>query len=151
MLIISKLISYAFIGPENLPTSEPAPQKDVKPSNGQQSKESMDENLRKLPKPPVSIRSFDLVANLPTTRQPDESDEEESYEVFDEQIVEQHKRNSLVNSGTTARQNSVESIFQPPISVEQEEDYEIYESITESVYHCSYRFHISNYFVLNIE
>ena len=107
-----------------------------------------EEQLRNLPKPPVTIRGFDLVANLPTARhghqdesEEDDDDEEEGYEAFDEQIVEQHQRNSMIRADSgqslsSARQNSVESVYRPPsssVSHDEEEMYEIYESITESV------------------
>ncbi|XP_001604355.2 uncharacterized protein LOC100120750 [Nasonia vitripennis] len=105
---------------------------------------STENSLKNLPKPPVSIRGFDLVANLPTTRVVDESeDDEEEYEAFDEQIVEQHQRNSIIRADSgqslstgsgSARPSSVESVYLPPVSTghEDEEVYEIYESITES-------------------
>jgi hypothetical protein len=98
------------------------------------------EAMQNLPKPPATIRCFDLVANLPTTRPVDESEDEEEYEAFDEQIVEQHQRNSMMRadsgqSFSSVTQNSLESIYHQTSSIshDEEEVYEIYESITESV------------------
>lgn len=85
-----------------------------------------------LPKPPLMIRNFDLVANLPTTKA-EESDDE--YEAFDEQIIEQNRKQ--IGSKQSLIQGSVESVYKPPSTTSQEpspeEDYEIYECITENV------------------
>lgn len=99
-----------------------------------------------LPKPPVTIRNLDLVANLPIKTE----ESEDEYEVFDERIIQQHqtKSASIANSKLeSGHQSSVESIYQPPNTSpgeeeeaeeengvdeeEEEETYEIYESITE--------------------
>ncbi|XP_058807258.1 lymphocyte cytosolic protein 2-like [Phymastichus coffea] len=120
------------------PPAQPTPKRSSNNNNN-------DESLRNLPKPPVSIRSFDLVANLPTTRPPDDSDddddEEEDYEAFDEQIVEQHQRDSLMSrtdsgqSLSSPDRNSIGSAYHPTSSISHDEDdhvYDIYESITET-------------------
>ncbi|XP_057340680.1 lymphocyte cytosolic protein 2-like [Microplitis mediator] len=78
-----------------------------------------------LPKPPVMLRNFDLVANLPTKT--DESEDE--YEAFDEQIIEQNR--IKIGSNQSLVQKSAESVYKPPSTTSQE-DYEIYECITES-------------------
>lgn len=140
-----------FPGKFNSPTKSESTDKPVNNSNHQNNNnninnsKSTENSLKNLPKPPVSIRGFDLVANLPTTRAVDESeDDEEEYEAFDEQIVEQHQRNSIIRADSgqslstgsgSARPSSVESVYLPPISMDHEEEevYEIYESITESV------------------
>lgn len=121
------------------PPAEPT----TKQSNNNNNNNNTEEALRNLPKPPVSIRGFDLVANLPTTKPVDDSDDEEDYEAFDEQIVEQHQRNSLMSrtdsgqSLSSPDRNSIGSAYRPASSVsrdDEEEVYgEIYESITESV------------------
>ncbi|XP_011499375.1 PREDICTED: uncharacterized protein LOC105363369 [Ceratosolen solmsi marchali] len=107
------------------------------PSMGEQNQSVGGETMQNLPKPPAMIRCFDLVANLP--RGPvDESEDEEEYEAFDEQIVEQHKRNSIIHADSgqslsSVTQNSLESVYHPPTCVSHDEEvYEIYESITES-------------------
>ncbi|XP_053976908.1 lymphocyte cytosolic protein 2-like isoform X1 [Hylaeus volcanicus] len=87
-------------------------------------------------KPPATLRNLDLVANLPS--QTEESEDE--YESFDEQIIEQNQKRSMLSatskqSLTSGRQTSAESIYQPPSisSFEDEElQCEIYESITET-------------------
>ncbi|CAG5077394.1 Similar to Lcp2: Lymphocyte cytosolic protein 2 (Mus musculus) [Cotesia congregata] len=81
-----------------------------------------------LPKPPVMLRNFDLVANLPTKT--DESEDE--YEAFDEQIIEQNR--IKLGSNQSLIQKSIENVYKPPSTTSQEnqEDYEIYECITES-------------------
>lgn len=87
------------------------------------------ERSDELPKPPVMLRNFDLVANLPTKT--DESEDE--YEAFDEQIIEQNR--IKIGSNQSLVQKSAESVYKPPSTTSQEnqEDYEIYECITESV------------------
>lgn len=87
--------------------------------------------------PPVILRNFDLLANLPA--QTEESEDE--YEPLDENIVEQVQQKNEISrvdskqSLHSDRQGSVESVYKPPsaASHEEEEDYEIYESITEAV------------------
>ncbi|XP_051164439.1 lymphocyte cytosolic protein 2-like isoform X2 [Leptopilina boulardi] len=91
---------------------------------------------KNLPKPPGLIRSFDLVANLPTRTE----ESEDEYEPFDEEIIEQHQRRESMarvdskQSLTSGHQSSIESVYQPPsiTSHEEEKEYEIYEYITES-------------------
>ncbi|XP_018370856.1 PREDICTED: lymphocyte cytosolic protein 2-like isoform X2 [Trachymyrmex cornetzi] len=82
--------------------------------------------------PPIILRNFDLVANLPA--QTEESEDE--YEPFDENIIEKNEisRVDSKQSLHSGRQGSVESVYKPPsaASHEEEEDYEIYESITET-------------------
>ncbi|XP_076166150.1 uncharacterized protein LOC143146050 isoform X2 [Ptiloglossa arizonensis] len=93
-------------------------------------------------KPPATLRNLDLVANLPA--QTEESEDE--YEVFDEQIVEQNQKMSMLRavskqSLVSGHQSSAESVYQPPsvTSFEEEElQYEIYESITETSYDNDY-------------
>ncbi|XP_034950000.1 uncharacterized protein [Chelonus insularis] len=85
-----------------------------------------------LPKPPVMIRNFDLVANLPTKT--NESDDE--YEDFDAQIIEQNRLK--VESNQSLIKRSVESLYKPPSTTSQEKEAEedcedFYESITENV------------------
>lgn len=101
------------------------------------------ETNKELSKPPVILRNFDLVANLPT--QTEESEDE--YESFDENIIENVQQKNEISrvdskqslqsghSNNSGRQGSVESVYKPPsaASHEEEEDYEIYESITEMV------------------
>lgn len=92
-----------------------------------------------LPKPPPStIRNFDLVANLPARTE----ESEDEYETFDENIIEQVQQKSEISrvdskqSLHSGRQGSVESVYKPPSAAsyeEEGEDYEIYESITETV------------------
>ncbi|KAJ8686801.1 hypothetical protein QAD02_022595 [Eretmocerus hayati] len=119
-------------------------------SNMRRQSSSEESLMRNLPKPPVTIRGFDLVANLPPnchgTTPDDESEDDEvvtddqsmeqGYEAFDEQIVEQHQRMMRADSGqsivSSLRQNSLESVYRPASSSLEDEVYEIYESITES-------------------
>ncbi|XP_076240220.1 uncharacterized protein LOC143182834 [Calliopsis andreniformis] len=87
-------------------------------------------------KPPATLRNLDLVANLPTRTE----ESEDEYEVFDEQIIEQNQKKNMLRvdskqSLTSGHQSSVESVYQPPSVTsyeEEEEHYEIYESITET-------------------
>lgn len=88
------------------------------------------------PKPPIILRNFDLVANLPARTE----ESEDEYEALDENIIEQVQQKneiSRVDSKQSLRsghQGSVESVYKPPSAASQEdEDYEIYESITEAV------------------
>lgn len=91
---------------------------------------------KELSKPLVILRNFDLVANLPA--QTEESDE---YEALDENIIEQVQQKNEISrvdskqSLHSGRQGSIESVYKPPsaASYEEDEDYEIYESITEAV------------------
>ncbi|CAK9808158.1 Lymphocyte cytosolic protein 2 [Anthophora quadrimaculata] len=87
-------------------------------------------------KPPATLRSLDLVANLPTKTE----ESEDEYEPFDEQIIEQNQKKNISRvdskqSLVSGHQSSVESVYQPPSITsydEEDETYEIYESITES-------------------
>nr|XP_012136281.1 PREDICTED: lymphocyte cytosolic protein 2-like isoform X2 [Megachile rotundata] len=87
-------------------------------------------------KPPAVLRNLDLVANLPTRTE----ESEDEYEAFDEQIIEQHQRKNMLRvdskqSLTSGHRSSVESVYQPASITsyeEEEEQYEIYESITET-------------------
>lgn len=105
-----------------------------------------------LPRPPVMLRNFDLVANLPMRTE----ESEDEYETFDEQIIEQNQRLSIARvdskqSLSSARQSSSESIYKSPSTTsqdKQEEDYEIYESITETV---SYDIYLSIYLFILLE
>ncbi|KAK9293917.1 hypothetical protein QLX08_011301 [Tetragonisca angustula] len=88
------------------------------------------------PKPPATLRNLDLVANLPTRTE----ESEDEYETFDEQIIEQNQRKSMLKvdskqSLSSGHQSSAESVYQPPSVTSYEEDeehYKIYESITET-------------------
>ncbi|CAK9795404.1 Lymphocyte cytosolic protein 2 [Anthophora plagiata] len=87
-------------------------------------------------KPPATLRSLDLVANLPTKTE----ESEDEYEPFDEQIIEQNQKKNISRvdskqSLVSGHQSSVESVYQPSSVTsydEEDETYEIYESITES-------------------
>ncbi|CAL7937920.1 unnamed protein product [Xylocopa violacea] len=87
-------------------------------------------------KPPATLRNLDLLANLPTKTE----ESEDEYELFDEQIIEQNQRKNIPRvdskqSLTSGHQSSAESVYQPPSVTsyeEEEEHYEIYESITET-------------------
>lgn len=100
---------------------------------------------KELPKPPATIRNFDLLANLPARTE----ESEDEYETFDENVIEQpQKEISRVDSKLSlhsGRQGSIESVYKPPsaASYEEEEDYEIYESITEAVSLIDNRFGLS--------
>lgn len=110
----------------------PAPKKNV-----DQSFSKIGKNDKDASKPSISIRNLDLIANLPTRQ--DESEDE--YEKFDEQIIEQNQKSIISRidskqSLTCGPQSSVESVYQPSSTTsceEEEEPYEIYESITETV------------------
>lgn len=88
-------------------------------------------------KPPAMLRNLDLLANLPVKTE----ESEDEYETFDEQIIEQNQKKNIFRvdskqSLTSCHQSSVESVYQPPSGTsyeEEEEHYEIYESITETV------------------
>nr|KAF7433917.1 hypothetical protein H0235_002108 [Vespula pensylvanica] len=109
----------------------PAPKKNV-----DQSFSKIGKNDKDASKPSISIRNLDLIANLPTRQ--DESEDE--YEKFDEQIIEQNQKSIISRidskqSLTCGPQSSVESVYQPSSTTsceEEEEPYEIYESITET-------------------
>lgn len=109
--------------PESLNGSRDSPINDI----------SVNKNL---PKPPGLIKSFDLVANLPTRTE----ESEDEYEPFDEEIIEQHQRRESMarvdskQSLTSGHQSSFESLYHPSsiTSHKEEKDYEIYEYITES-------------------
>ncbi|KAL6262959.1 hypothetical protein P5V15_005747 [Pogonomyrmex californicus] len=87
--------------------------------------------------PPVILRNFDLVANLPARTE----ESEDEYEPLDENIMEQMEQRNEISrvdnkqSLHSGRQGSVESVYKPSSATsyeeEEEEDYEIYESITE--------------------
>ncbi|XP_020294761.1 lymphocyte cytosolic protein 2-like isoform X2 [Pseudomyrmex gracilis] len=92
---------------------------------------------KELVKRPTLIRHLDLVANLPTRTK----ESEDEYETFDENVIEQAQSKKEItrvdsklslHSGRSI-QGSVESVYKPPsaTSHEEEEDYELYESITE--------------------
>ncbi|XP_046832240.1 uncharacterized protein LOC124430135 isoform X1 [Vespa crabro] len=109
----------------------PAPKK-----NADQSSQRIGKNDKDASKPSISIRNLDLIANLPTRQ--DKSEDE--YEKFDKQIIEQNQKSIIskidskqsLNSGS---QSSVESVYQPSSTTsceDEEEPYEIYESITET-------------------
>lgn len=86
------------------------------------------EKYDELPKPPVMLRNFDLVRDLPVKT--DESDDE--YEPFDEHIIEQNRIH--MGSKQSLIQGSVESVYKPSSTTSQENnDCEIYEVITENV------------------
>ncbi|XP_011142150.2 lymphocyte cytosolic protein 2 isoform X2 [Harpegnathos saltator] len=90
---------------------------------------------KELPKPPATIRNFDLVANLPARTE----ESEDEYETFEENIIEQPQRKEITRVDSklslhSGRQGSVESVYKPPSAAsyeEEEEEYEIYECITE--------------------
>lgn len=110
----------------------PAPKKNV-----DQSYPRIGKNEKDATKPSISIRNLDLIANLPTRQ----NESEDEYEKFDEQIIEQNQKSIISRidskqSLTSAPQSSVESVYQPSSTTsceEEEEPYEIYESITETV------------------
>jgi len=108
------------------PPPEPKRNKDI----SEKIKKGADKELSKLP---VILRNFDLVANLPARTE----ESEDEYEAFDENIIEKNEisRVDSKQSLHSGRQGSVESVYKPPsaASHEEEEDYEIYESITETV------------------
>ncbi|XP_014484952.1 PREDICTED: lymphocyte cytosolic protein 2-like [Dinoponera quadriceps] len=89
-----------------------------------------------LPKPPATIRNFDLVANLPERTE----ESEDEYETCDN-VIEQPQRKDITRVDSklslhSGRQGSVESVYKPPSAAsheeeEDEEEYEIYECITE--------------------
>ncbi|XP_029171524.1 uncharacterized protein LOC114940908 isoform X1 [Nylanderia fulva] len=91
---------------------------------------------KELPKPPATIRNFDLVANLPARTE----ESEDEYETFDENIIEQVQKSEISRVDSkqslhSGRQGSVESVYKALSAAsheEEEEDYEIYESITET-------------------
>ncbi|XP_012523924.1 lymphocyte cytosolic protein 2 isoform X2 [Monomorium pharaonis] len=97
-------------------------------------KKGTDKELSK--PPPVILRNFDLVANLPVKTE----ESEDEYEPLDENVVEQMQQKNEISrvdsrqSLHSGRQGSVESVYKPPsaASQEEEEDYEIYECITEA-------------------
>ena len=105
-----------------------------------------------LPRPPVMIRNFDLVANLPTRTE----ESEDEYETFDEQIIEQNLRLSIAKvdskqSLDNLRQNSVESLYKTQSTTSEEkpdEEYEIYESITETVIYFDFCNSVENASIL---
>ncbi|KAG7200814.1 hypothetical protein KM043_003185 [Ampulex compressa] len=97
---------------------------------------NLERHEKELPKPPpVTIRNLDLVANLPMKT----AESEDEYESFDEHIIEQNQKKIM--SRVSSRQSlasmhhsSAESIYKPSsvTSHEEDEPYEIYESITEA-------------------
>lgn len=93
---------------------------------------------KELPKPPATLRNFDLVANLPARTE----ESEDEYETFDENIIEQVQQKNEISRVDSKQslhsgcQGSIESVYKPPSVASHEEegeDYEIYESITETV------------------
>lgn len=93
---------------------------------------------KKLPKPPATIRYFDLVENLPA--QTVESEDEDEYETFEDNVNEQPLKKEITRVDSklslhSGRQGSVESVYKPPsaASYEEEEEEYIYECITEMV------------------
>lgn len=88
---------------------------------------------KELPKPPIILRNFDLVANLPARTE----ESEDEYEPLDDIIEQVQQKISRVDSKQSlhsGHQGSVESVYKPPSAASQEdEDYEIYECITEAV------------------
>lgn len=95
-------------------------------------KKTMEKELPKSSPPPPN---FDLIANLPART---EGESEDEYEPFDEGIVKQVQQMSRVSSKQSlhsGRHGSVESVYKPPsaTSHEDEQDYEIYTSISETV------------------
>ncbi|XP_032675247.1 B-cell linker protein-like isoform X2 [Odontomachus brunneus] len=89
-----------------------------------------------LPKPPTTIRYFDLVENLPA--QTVESEDEDEYETFADNVNEQPLKKEITRVDSklslhSGRQGSVESVYKPPsaTSHEEEEEEYIYECITE--------------------
>ncbi|KOC71035.1 Lymphocyte cytosolic protein 2 [Habropoda laboriosa] len=93
-------------------------------------------------KPSATLRSLDLVANLPTRTE----ESEDEYEAFDEQIIEQNQKKNIwrvdsKQSLISGHQSSAESVYQPPSVTsyeEEDEPYEIYESITETPHDSGY-------------
>ncbi|XP_029034690.2 lymphocyte cytosolic protein 2-like [Osmia bicornis bicornis] len=93
-------------------------------------------------KPPAMLRNLDLVANLPTRTE----ESEDEYEAFDEQIIEQNQKKNIFRADskqslTSGNRSSIESVYQPASVTsyeEEEEQYEIYESITETPDDSSY-------------
>lgn len=109
----------------------PDPKKNLNHTSLETNKGS-DKESSKLP--PATIRNFDLVANLPARTE----ESEDEYETFDENVVEQQKEISRVDSKLSLhsnRQGSVESVYKAPSSAasyeDEQEDYEIYEAIKE--------------------
>lgn len=70
----------------------PADPKKNKNYTSVETKKGSDKELFKLP--PVTIRNLDLVANLPARTE----ESEDEYETFDENIIEQQKEISRVDS-----------------------------------------------------
>lgn len=129
------LINIALLNfPERMSVPPPPEPKKNKDYSSVEIKKEADKELSK---PPVILRNFDLVANLPA--QTEESEDE--YEALDENIIEQVQQKNEISrvdskqSLHSGRQGSIESVYKPPsaASHEEEEDYEIYESITEAV------------------
>jgi len=109
----------------------PADPKKNKNYTSVETKKGLEKELFKLP--PV-IRNLDLVANLPARTE----ESEDEYETFDENVVEQQKEISRVDSKLSlhnSHQGSVESVYKAPSSAasyeDEQEDYEIYEAIKE--------------------
>lgn len=124
--------SYVSLGRMTVPPP-PEPKKN-KDYTSVDTKKGSDKELPK-PPPPATIRNFDLVANLPARTE----ESEDEYETFDDNIIEQAQQISRVDSKQSlhgGRQGSIESVYKPPSATSHEEegeDYEIYESITETV------------------
>lgn len=106
------------------------------PEPGRNKEHTCEKLDRELSKPPATIRNLDLVANLPAQTE----GSEDEYETFDENIIEQNQKKEIsrvdskqsLNSG---RHGSVESVYKSlsATSYDEEEDYEMYECITETV------------------
>lgn len=122
-----------FVFPEGRMTVPPPPE----PKKNHNSVETKKGSDKELVKRPTIIRHLDLVANLPTRTK----ESEDEYETFDENVIEQAQSKKEItrvdsklslHSGRSI-QGSVESVYKPPsaTSHEEEEDYELYESITE--------------------
>lgn len=113
------------------------PPPEPKKSKDYSSVEMKKKSDKDLSKSPVILRNFDLVANLPARTE----ESEDEYEALDDNIIEQVQQKNEISrvdskqSLHNGRQGSIESVYKPPsaASYEEEEDYEIYESITEAV------------------
>lgn len=128
IIVINVLVGFS----ERMSEPPPPEPKKNKDYTSVKLKKEADKELSKLP---VILRNFDLVANLPVKTE----ESEDEYEPLNDNIEVQWKSEiSRVDSKQSlhsGRQGSVESVYKPPsaTSHEEEEDYEIYESITETV------------------
>ncbi|KAL0114227.1 hypothetical protein PUN28_011497 [Cardiocondyla obscurior] len=94
---------------------------------------------KELLKPPVILRNFDLVANLPTQTEESDDDVRMRYEPLKYIIEQVQQKNELARADSrqslhSGRQGSAENVYKPPsiTSNEEEDDCEIYECITEA-------------------